>query len=53
MAAVQGRVPLVDSAGIALSTMKISEGIYLSTKRGREVTGDEVEKESKSSSIEV
>jgi predicted dehydrogenase len=53
VAAVQGRVPLVDSAGIALSTMKISEGIYLSTKRGREVTGDEVEKESKSSSIEV
>ena len=53
VAALQGRVPLVDSAGLALSTMKISEGIYLSTKRGREVTGDEVEKESKSSSIEV
>jgi predicted dehydrogenase len=52
-AAVQGRVPLVDSAGIALSTMKISEGIYLSAKRGREVTGDEVEKESKSSAIGV
>ncbi len=53
VAALQGRVPLVDSAGLALSTMKISEGIYLSTKRGREVTGDEVEKKSKSSSIEV
>jgi predicted dehydrogenase len=53
VAAVQGRVPLVDSAGIALSTMKISEGIYLSSRRGREVTGDEVDRESKSSSVEV
>jgi predicted dehydrogenase len=53
VAAVQGRVPLVDSAGIALSTMKISEGIYLSTKRGREVTGDEIEKGAKSSAVKV
>jgi predicted dehydrogenase len=53
VAAVQGRVPLVDSAGIALSTMKISEGIYLSSKLGREVAGDDVEKRSKSSAIEV
>jgi predicted dehydrogenase len=53
VAALQGRVPLVHSAGIALATMKVSEGIYLSSKLGREVTGDEIEKQSKSSAVEV
>src|SRR4030042_6753867 len=38
-AAVQGRVPLIDSAALGLATMRISEGIYLSSKLGREVTG--------------
>lgn len=52
-AAVQGRVPLVDSASLGLATMKISEGIYLSSKLGREVTADEVEKQSKSTAVEV
>ena len=53
MAALQGRVPLVDSAGLGLATMKISEGIYLSSKLGREVTADEVEKQSKSTAVKV
>ncbi|MBN1460510.1 MAG: Gfo/Idh/MocA family oxidoreductase, partial [Armatimonadetes bacterium] len=51
VAAVQGRVPLIDSAGLGLSTMKISEGIYLSTQLGREVTGQEVEQASKSTAV--
>ena len=38
IAALLGRVPLIDTAGIALNTMKISEGIFLSQKLGREVT---------------
>ncbi len=53
VAALQGRVPLLDTAGLALATMKISEGIYRSTKLGREVTGEEVEKESKSTAVKV
>ncbi len=42
VAALQGRVDLVPSAEIALNTMLISEGIYLSHKLGHEVTPDEV-----------
>jgi hypothetical protein len=53
VAALQGRVPLIDSAGIGLATMKISEGIYRSSRLGREVTGEEVEKESKSTAVKV
>ncbi len=53
VAALQGRVPLIDSAALGLTTMKISEGIYLSSKLKREVTGDEVEKESKSTAVQV
>jgi len=51
IAALQGRVPLIDTAGLALATMKISEGIYLSQKLGREVTAEEIERESRSSAI--
>jgi len=51
IAALQGRVPLIDTAGIALSTMKISEGIYISQKLGREVTSAQIEKGSKSTAI--
>ncbi len=39
-----GRVPLIDTAGIALKTSQITEGIYLSGHLGREVTADEIEK---------
>jgi len=53
VAALQGRVPLIDTAGIALATMKISEGVFLSTDLGREVTAQEVEEMSKSSAVTV
>ena len=42
VAALQGRVELLPSAELALNTMLISEGIYLSDQLGREVTADEV-----------
>ena len=41
----------VDTAAIALNTMLISEGIYLSQKLGREVTAAEVARKSKSTAI--
>ncbi|MCS7221541.1 MAG: Gfo/Idh/MocA family oxidoreductase [Anaerolineae bacterium] len=37
-----GRVPLLDTAGLALKTAEITEGIYLSSHLGREVTADEI-----------
>jgi predicted dehydrogenase len=46
VAALQGRVDLLPSAELALNTMLISEGIYLSTRLGREVTADEVRERS-------
>lgn len=42
IAALQGRVALLPAAELALNTMLISEGIYLSDCLGREVTADEV-----------
>ncbi|MBO3804324.1 MAG: gfo/Idh/MocA family oxidoreductase, partial [Candidatus Brockarchaeota archaeon] len=51
IAALQGRVPLLPTDRIALQTMLISEGIYLSDKLGREVTAEEVEKSSKSTAL--
>ncbi|QHW29782.1 Gfo/Idh/MocA family oxidoreductase [Paenibacillus rhizovicinus] len=41
-AVLQGRVPLLPTAEIALQTMLISEGIYISDRLGREVTAEEV-----------
>lgn len=38
-----GRVPLLDTAGIALKTALITEGVYLSGYYGREVTTSEIE----------
>ena len=46
MAALQGRVPLLPSAELALNTSLICEGIYLSSRLGREVTADEVRRQS-------
>ncbi|MDQ2692418.1 MAG: Gfo/Idh/MocA family oxidoreductase [Chloroflexota bacterium] len=46
VAALQGRVDLLPSAELALNTMLISEGIYLSDRLGREVTADEVREKS-------
>jgi predicted dehydrogenase len=51
VAALQGRVPLIPSAQIALNTMLISEGVYLSDRLGREVTADEIRAASKSTAI--
>jgi predicted dehydrogenase len=53
IAAAQGRVPLIPTAEIALNTMLISEGIYLSQKLGREVTAAEVIETSVITSQEV
>ncbi len=51
VAALQGRVPLLPTAELALNTMLISEGIYLSDRLGREVSGEEVRVSSKSSAF--
>ncbi len=51
IAALQGRVPLLPTAEIALSTMKISEGIYLSQRLGREVTPKDIAQASVSTAI--
>lgn len=53
IAALQGRVPLLPTAEIALQTMLISEGIYLSDQLGREVTAAEVEAQSVSTAIRL
>jgi len=42
IAGLQGRVQMIDTAGLALATSLISEGIYLSNQLGREVTAEEV-----------
>jgi predicted dehydrogenase len=47
IAALQGRVELLPTAEIALQTMLISEGIYLSNLLNREVTAEEVISKSK------
>ncbi|WP_282936184.1 Gfo/Idh/MocA family oxidoreductase [Paenibacillus sp. RC67] len=51
IAALQGKVSLLPTAEIALKTMMISEGIYLSDKLGREVTADEIAAHSKSTLV--
>ena len=53
VAALQGRVPLLPTAELALNTMLISEGIYLSAQLGREVTAAEVLAGSVSTAIRV
>lgn len=53
VAALQGRVPLLPTAELALNTMLISEGIYLSDRLGREVTADEIKTLSQSSAIKM
>ena len=40
--ALLGRVPLIDTAGIALKTAQITEGMYMSSELKREVTVDEI-----------
>jgi len=53
IAALQGRVPLLPTAELALDTMLVSEGIYLSDKLGREVTADEVLEMSVSTAVNL
>ncbi|MDQ0063114.1 hypothetical protein [Paenibacillus harenae] len=53
IAALQGRVPLLPTADIALRTMLISEGIYLSDRLGREVTAEEAIASSQSTAVQV
>lgn len=53
VAALQGRVPLLPTARIALQTMLISEGIYLSDRLGREVTAEETAAASRSTALKV
>lgn len=53
IAALQGRTPLLPTAELALNTMLISEGIYLSERLGREVGADEVREMSESRMLPV
>jgi predicted dehydrogenase len=53
IAALQGRVALLPTAELALNTMLISEGIYLSDQLGREVSAEEVRAASRSTAITV
>ena len=52
IAALQERVDLLPTAEIALNTMLISEGVYLSSRLGREVTADEVKASSESTALD-
>lgn len=51
VAALQGRVDLLPTAELALNTMLISEGIYLSSELNREVTAEEIRESSISTAI--
>jgi predicted dehydrogenase len=53
VAALAGRVPLLPTAEVALETMLVSEGIYLSARLGREVTRQEVVAHSKPTALAV
>jgi predicted dehydrogenase len=53
VAALEGRVELLPTAEIALNTMLISEGIYLSNRLGREVTAEEVKTLSQSTAVKI
>jgi len=53
VAALRGQVDLLPTAEIALATMLISEGIYLSDKLGREVAADEVLENSRSAAVTI
>jgi predicted dehydrogenase len=52
-AALHNRVELLPTAELALNTMLIQQGIYLSHDRGREVTADEIMDASVSTAAEV
>lgn len=49
--ALRGECPQIDTPHIALQTMLISEGIFLSGRLGREVSAEEIERLSESNAI--
>ena len=51
VAALRGEIEQIDTPRIALETMLVSEGIFLSDKLGREVTATEIPELSKSQAI--
>ena len=51
IAALQGLTPLQPTAEIALGTMLLSEGIFLSGRLGREVSREEIEEMSVSTAL--
>ena len=53
LAALRGDVPLLPTMDIALNTMLVSEGIYLSERLDREVTAQEVREASVSTAMNV
>jgi predicted dehydrogenase len=53
IAALQGRVELLPTAALALNTMLISEGLYLSGQLDREVTAAEVRQASVSTALTI
>lgn len=52
IAALLGRVPLLPTAEYALNAALISEGIYLSSQQGRELTADQIREQSRSTAID-
>ncbi|SYX86616.1 Gfo/Idh/MocA family protein [Paenibacillus alvei] len=53
IAALNGIVSLLPTAELALNTMLISQGIYMSSALGREVTADEIIAESVSTAVRL
>jgi predicted dehydrogenase len=53
IAGLLGKVEHLPSAELALNTMLITQGIYLSEQLGREVTVEEVKELTKSSAIKI
>ena len=53
IAALSGKVPLLPTAHVALETMLIQEGIYLSDTLNREVTTDEIKERSTLKGVKI
>ncbi len=53
IAHLQGKTELLPTSALALNTMLISEGIYLSEKLDREVTADEIKENSVSTALKI
>ena len=53
IAALRGQCPLLNTAEVALATMLVSEGIYMSGELNREVSAEEIIANSKSMAIKL